>query len=465
MAYNLTTEVRTAPGDLHTPVALYLKLRDRFPNSLLLESSEYQRRENSLSYLCLQPMAQFEADLNEINIQFPDGGTQCFTTQNTSVSDALHDFCTQFVVEPNTYAFTTQGLFGYTAYDAIPLFEPIQLQHPPMDVPLIHYQLFRFLLVFDHFKNVLYFVENRLENSPSELDALQELLVNPTVATFPFRTVGEEQSNGTDEAFLTTIEKGKAHCYRGDVFQIVLSRQFEQAFQGDDFNVYRALRSVNPSPYLFYFDYGSFKIMGSSPEAQLTIQQQKATVFPIAGTFRRTGNPEEDQKLASALREDPKENAEHTMLVDLARNDLHKQCSNVQVDRYKSIEFYSHVIHMTSEVSGQLAPDYQPLAVLGATYPAGTLSGAPKHRAMELIDELEPNSRGFYGGTVGVLGLDGTLNHAIFIRSIVSRNNTLTYQAGCGVVIHSDPQMELQEVNHKLNAVRTAIQKATQFAL
>ena len=359
--------------------------------------------------------------------------------------------------------FVTNGLFGYTSYDAIPLFEDIEFQHQSFDLPLLQYHLFRYLIVFNHFNNELYVLEHLQQNEDSNIEYLLQLISHRSITQFPFTPQHEETSNFTDDTFLKKIEIGKQHCFLGDVFQVVLSRKFRQSFMGDEFNVYRALRSINPSPYLFYFDYGNFKIFGSSPEAQLTIANNRAVINPIAGTFKRRGNAAEDAQVAIALTEDPKENAEHIMLVDLARNDLSINSKKVSVDSFKKVEYYSHVIHLVSKVSAELEEGYNPIKILGDTYPAGTLSGAPKHRAMQIIDENEPESRGFYGGAIGIIGLDGSFNHAIFIRSFVSRNNALTFQAGCGIVAKSDANSELQEVNNKLSALRKAIQLAKQL--
>jgi len=325
---------------------------------------------------------------------------------------------------------------------------------------LIEYHLFKYIIVFNHFNNELFLVEQLAEGEKSQLSEIEDVLNHRTISQFKFSTVEDELSNFDDADFVSKIKKGIDHCYKGDVFQVVLSRKYFQKFKGDEFNVYRALRSINPSPYLFYFDFGNFKIFGSSPEAQLTISNQKAIINPIAGTFKRTGNALEDADLAKALSEDPKENAEHIMLVDLARNDLSKNSTAVTVDSFKQVEYYSHVIHLVSKVSAKLPEDYNPIKILGDTYPAGTLSGAPKHRAMQIIDENEPQSRGFYGGTIGIIGLNGSFNHAIFIRSFLSRKNTLTYQGGCGIVAKSLPESERTEVENKLSALRKSIELA-----
>ena len=463
MKYQFKTTIEKTLSDIHTPVEMYLKLRDKFPNSFLLESSDYKSKENSFSYLCLQPVASFVVERSETSICYPDGTSKTLNTKEIKVAEELYSFSKAFECEEMNLGFVTNGLFGYTSYDAIPLFEDLEFQHQSFDLPLLQYHLFRYLIVFNHFNNELYVLEHLQHNEDSNIEYLLQLISNRAITRFPFTPQHEETSNFADDAFLKKIEIGKKHCFLGDVFQVVLSRKFRQSFMGDEFNVYRALRSINPSPYLFYFDYGNFKIFGSSPEAQLTIANNRAVINPIAGTFKRTGNAAEDAQVAIALTEDPKENAEHIMLVDLARNDLSINSKKVTVDSFKKVEYYSHVIHLVSKVSAELEEGYNPIKILGDTYPAGTLSGAPKHRAMQIIDENEPESRGFYGGAIGIIGLDGSFNHAIFIRSFVSRNNALTFQAGCGIVAKSDANSELQEVNNKLSALRKAIQLAKQL--
>lgn len=457
MKIKLHTTIHKTLSDLHTPVELYLRIRDRFPGAILLESSDYKSKENSFSYIAFNPIAQFTADLEKVIIQFPNQEATAINLKDKPASILLDDFRKAFDVEESTYEFKTAGLFGYVQYDAIPLFQPIQFDQEINDIPLVNYQFFQNIIVFNHFNNELYIIEHLHAGATSIEAEVYGILQQRTLSTFPFEQQGPETSNHTDEEFLNNIFKAQEHCHRGDVFQLVLSRKFSQTFKGDDFNVYRALRSINPSPYLFYFDYGSFHIFGSSPEAQVVVQNNQAEIHPIAGTFRRTGNADQDIVLAQELSADPKENAEHNMLVDLARNDLSRFSTNVAVKQLKGIEFYSHVIHLVSKVTAELTENHNSIEILGTTYPAGTLSGAPKHKAMELIHRYEPTSRGFYGGAVGFIGMDGTVNHAIFIRSFLSQNNALHYQAGCGVVTQSHPESELQEVNNKLNALRNAI--------
>ena len=460
MNIQFTTNIKKTLSDIHTPVELYLKLRDKFPHSFLLESSDYKSKENSYSFICMQPIASFITTRETTTTTYPDGQTNSFFNNEIDVAEALQNFTQSFQSSSLNLGFVSNGLFGYTSYDAIPLFNDITFTNQSFDLPLIQYHLFRYLVVFNHFNNELFVLEHIRAGEISGIEALFDMISNRAVSVFPFSTQGAETSNMNDEEFLKKIKKGIQHCFVGDVFQVVLSRKFSQSFKGDELNVYRALRSINPSPYLFYFDYGNVKIFGSSPEAQLTIADHTAIINPIAGTFKRTGNMKEDEQIATALSNDPKENAEHIMLVDLARNDLSRNSKEVQVDSFKKVEYYSHVIHLVSKVSAKLEDNFNPIKILGDTYPAGTLSGAPKHRAMQIIDENENESRGFYGGAIGIIGLDGSFNHAIFIRSFVSRNNTLTYQAGCGIVAKSNPESELEEVNNKLSALRKAIQLA-----
>jgi anthranilate synthase component I len=460
MQYKFTTNLIKTLSDTNTPVGLYLKIRDLFANTFLLESSDYKSRENSFSYICFDQIASFVCDTEITTITYPDNNIEKVITKNIDVSSVLNNFSQTFKSTEFHLGFETFGLFGYTSYDAIGLFDPIAFNNQNFDLPLIQYHLFRYAIVFNHFNNELFIIEHLLEGEKSKINEIQDIINNRTVTQFRFEVKQEETSNFSDVDFHETIKKMQQHCYLGDVFQVVLSRRYKQQFQGDEFNVYRALRSINPSPYLFYFDYGNFKIFGSSPEAQLIVKDNTAVINPIAGTFKRTGNDLKDMQLAEALLIDEKENAEHIMLVDLARNDLSKNSKNVTVDQFKNIEFYSHVIHMVSKVSATLEEDYNPIKILGNTYPAGTLSGAPKHKAMQLIDNYEPDSRGFYGGTVGIIGQNRTFNHAIFIRSFLSKNNELSYQAGCGIVVKSIIENEHQEVENKLSALRAAIKYA-----
>ena len=464
---NFKPVVRKLLADTVTPVSIYLRLRTLYPKTILLESSDYHGVENAYSFIAFDPIACFEVNQGEVKKSFPGKEKEKFSLLNErKLHDELDAFFKTFNVESKEIELPANGLFGYVNFDAIQHFESIRFNNEVKEeykIPEVKYCFYKYVVAIDHHKNQIHMVENLLEGQDSKMDYIHHLLINPTFSTDKFDSTGEEVSNITDEEYMQMVSKGKEHCYRGDVFQIVLSRQFKQDFKGDDFNVYRALRSINPSPYLFYFDYGKYKIFGSSPEAEVRIKDNKAYIHPIAGTFKRTGNDDQDRELAEQLSKDPKENAEHVMLVDLARNDLSRNADNVIVETYREVQFFSHVIHLVSQVSGEITDDTNLIKVLGETFPAGTLSGAPKYKAMELIDKYENQNRGYYGGCIGYLGFDNTVNHAIMIRSFLSKNSTLFYQAGAGVVADSKEESELQEVNNKLAALKKAIEMAKEI--
>ena len=454
-------------ADVVTPVSIYLKLRDVYPNSILLESSDYHSHSNAMSYVCFAPMAEIIAEGSRLRIK--NGNTVTLEKQIEKVgdvTDALDQFINSFDIQSDDKAAACNGIYGYAGYDAVQYFENIKLQpidNQPYRTPELRYVLYKYILSFNHFSNHLSLVENLLPGEESQAKQLLGMLYNRSVPVFNFTPKYDEQSNVTDDQYKQMVTEGKKHCFLGDVFQIVLSRQFSMGFEGDEFNVYRALRHINPSPYLFYFDYGSYKIFGSSPESQLVIKSGTAAINPIAGTFRRTGDDARDHELAVKLGNDPKESAEHVMLVDLARNDLSRHCEGVNVNTFKEIQYYSHVLHMVSNVSGRLTDGATVAELMGATFPAGTLSGAPKYKAMELINEIENQARGCYGGCIGMMGFDKSFNQAIVIRSFLSKNNRLYYQAGAGVVSQSNEAGELQEVNNKLGALTAAIRAAEKF--
>lgn len=460
----INTISKSILADTITPVSIFLKIRDVFPNSLLLESSDYHSNENSYSFLCMEAIADFEVSGNVMSIELP--GKEKIVKKLEDRKEAiagLNEFIHSFNAEADGTELVIDGVFGYSSYDSVQYFEDIKFnstRQASESIPEMKYGLYKYIIAINHLKNELQLIENLTEGEESNIAYIVDLIQNRNIATYHFRREGAEKTNLTDQEYMEIVDKGKEHCFRGDVFQIVLSRRFTQGFKGDDFNVYRALRSINPSPYLFYFDYGSFRLFGSSPETQIEVSGGKAYINPIAGTFRRTGNDKDDQELARKLADDEKENAEHIMLVDLARNDLSRTTSKVTVEKYREIQFYSHVIHMVSKVSGILHPDANTIEIMAESFPAGTLSGAPKFKAMELIDTYEGGSRGFYGGTIGNIRLNGDINHAIMIRSFMSKNNTLYYQAGAGVVSESKRESELQEVNNKLAALKSAIEMA-----
>ncbi|MDR1356688.1 MAG: anthranilate synthase component I family protein [Tannerellaceae bacterium] len=459
--YVYKTVTRKALGDLHTPVSIYLKVRDVYPESALLESSDYHGDENSLSFIAICPLARIGVNNGKSTAVFPDGAVEEYPLDRMDCRQAITHFLTRFNILGDNSDIC--GLFGYTAFDAVRYFENIpvvEAHHRENDAPDMLYILYRYTLVFDHFRNELTLLELLANGEESGLQEIEALIGNRNYASYNFRTAGGETSSITDDEYRAMVREGVRHCLRGDVFQIVLSRRFEQAFTGDDFKVYRALRSINPSAYLFYFDFGGFRIFGSSPETHCKIVGRHVSIDPIAGTAFRSGNMEVDRQRTERLLADPKENAEHVMLVDLARNDLSRNAHNVKVDFYKEVQYYSHVIHLVSRVSGDLDEGRSAVGAYIDTFPAGTLSGAPKVRAMQLITDIEKHNRGAYGGCIGFIGFNGDLNQAITIRSFVSRGNTLYYQAGAGIVAQSVDERELQEVNSKLGALKSAIDMA-----
>ncbi len=461
---SITTTYKKMLSDVYTPVGIYLRLRDRYRDTVLLESTDFHAGQSSYSLIGINAIGGMEIrDLTQIEYKLPkQEATHQPLSDRGDVPGLLWKFMQRFeyneVAErPVTLA---QGLLGYTTFDAEQFFEPIVFKENKGGIPLMRYRLYQYMIVIDHYKEELYLCENTIKGMESDLGALESLIRSKDVPVYPFKAKGEETSNMDDETYRSMVRKGIQSCYRGDVFQVVLSRRFMRSFIGDEFNVYRALRSINPSPYLFFFDYGDYKLMGSSPESQIIVDKDKAVIHPIAGTFKRTGDDAVDKASAEKLLKDPKENAEHVMLVDLARNDLSRSCTEVTVTNYRHVQYFSHVIHLVSEVTGKVPEGANPFQLLATTFPAGTLSGAPKFKAMQIIDSLEPTSRGYYGGAIGFMGFNGSCVHAIMIRTFMSRGNTLTYQAGAGIVAASDPETELQEVNNKLNALKKALELA-----
>lgn len=462
MTYSLKTHYKKILADTITPVSVYLKIRDKFPNSILLESSDYHANDNSFSYICCNPIASIKVANETITQRFPDGTKkEIAITPETDVTQVIHNFGQQFKTTQNGFKFIYNGLFGYMAYDAVRYFEDVEIskKEDSAHIPDIYYAVYQNIIAINHFKNEAYLFAH-CYNTESNVEEMEQLFSVRTFASYNFTKQGRPESNLEDEDYKEQVALAKKHCQRGDVFQLVLSRRFKQKFKGDEFNVYRALRSINPSPYLFYFDYGDFKIFGSSPEAQLIVKDGKAEIHPIAGTYKRTGNDEKDAELAKKLAQDEKENSEHVMLVDLARNDLSRNGNTVNVETYREVQYFSHVIHLVSKVTGQKKEDSTTMKVVADTFPAGTLSGAPKHMAMQLIEKYEKTSRSYYGGAIGFMDFEGNFNHAIMIRTFLSKDHELYYQAGAGLVAASNPDDELQETYNKLGALTKALEIA-----
>ena len=463
--YKLNSVKKNIIVDTITPVSIYLKLRDNYSNTILLESSDYSAKDNSYAYICCNPIAKFYVKKNTLFTEYPDGSKfQKEVAKDIRIFSELEKFMNKFIIQDDSNQskkYISKGLFGYMTYDSVRFFEKININNESFvdDIPDIYYSLYSEIIVVNTFNNEAYLISH--SGNKNKIDEIEKLIKGKKINEFSFKLNGKLESNLTDDEFLKMVDNGIKHCYRGDVFQIVLSRKFSQKFSGDEFCVYRQLRSINPSPYLFYFDYGSFKIFGSSPEAQLVIKDKKAEIHPIAGTFKRSGDDAVDKEKAIKLFEDDKENSEHMMLVDLARNDLSRSCSNVKVEKDREIQFYSHVIHLVSKVTGELKSPSND--IIGNTFPAGTLTGAPKFRAMELIEEYENHTRSFYGGAIGFIDFDNNFNHAIMIRSFLSKNQNLLLQAGAGIVSKSNRHNELNEVYNKIGALLKALEKAEEL--
>jgi anthranilate synthase component 1 len=473
MIYNIKTRSKRLLADTLTPVSIFLRIREQFPLSVILESADYHAMHNSFSYIACDPVASFILDNDVVTQEFPDGSKESFKlTSRKDAVNALQSFAAKFSPSKNDHSFITNGLFGHITYDSVSYFEDIEIQDKSEEtaIPQILYRVYRYVIAINHFKDELFLFEHAYAKEGTEavfsnegLDILELYVSNPKRSTSNFKITSEEKNNIEDDDMREIIKKCIKHCLRGDVFQIVPSRRFSKTFTGDDFNVYRALRSINPSPYLFYFDGGDYHIFGSSPEKQIYIKDGTAEIHPIAGTFRRTGDDIKDAELARQLHADPKESAEHVMLVDLARNDLSRSSDHVEVNIFKEVQFYSHVIHLVSKVTGKMTKNTNPLQLVADTFPAGTLSGSPKHMAMSLINKMEPTNRSIYGGAIGYMDFNGNFNHAIAIRTFLSKNNTLFYQAGMGVVAKSDIETEMSEIHLKLGALRKAIEMAEEI--
>lgn len=469
--FGIITRHKRLLADMLTPVGIFQRIRNHYAHSVILESADYHAMHNSFSYIACDEVASFQLDNDIVTQKFPDGTTAQFPLENRKDAvGVLQDFAAKFENPKSDFPFITNGLFGHITYDSVEYFEDIEIQEKSAEtsIPQILYRVYRYVIAINHFKDELYLFEHTYTPEGQEpkpiaegLETLEFFVKNPKLTTSKFKASTDEETNINDDDMRDIINKCIGHCLRGDVFQIVPSRRFSRKFEGDDFNVYRALRSINPSPYLFYFDGGDYHIFGSSPEKQIFIKDGQAEIHPIAGTFRRTGDDENDAELARQLHADPKESAEHVMLVDLARNDLSRSSDAVKVDIFKEVQFYSHVIHLVSKVTGKMHAGTNPLQLVADTFPAGTLSGAPKHNAMTIINRFEPTNRSIYGGAIGFMDFKGNFNHAIAIRTFLSKNNTLYYQAGMGVVAKSDVDLEMKEIHLKLAALRKAIEMAS----
>ncbi len=457
---NIQTQIYRFNSDLYTAVGLYMGLRNHHRKPCLLESNDYHSRSDSTSFIGFDPLIEVIVYDQTIELITPNGKEIFPIEDPKEITSQI-----QKIVERFQFSKTNQshnGFFSYFSFEYAHFEETtVQERTSELEIPKAYLILYQYLIVFDHFHDSGEIIYNNVDGVSLENSDFESILRKQSFTFLPFNTEGEEKTPLSDAGFLKLVGQAKQHIHRGDVFQLVVSRPYQQPFFGDDFQLYRQLRRLNPSPYLFFADMESYRLMGSSPETQIQLKKGKASIHPIAGTVRKTGNEAFDTEITEQLVNDEKENAEHTMLVDLARNDLSKYCSDVKIESYKEVQHFSHVIHLVSKVTGQMLEN-DPLPLFSGTFPAGTLSGTPKPKALELIQLYENNTRDYYGGAIGFLGIDGSMNLAIVIRSILSKNNTLHYRAGAGVVLDSIPENELQEVHNKLGAVRKAIQSANE---
>ncbi|MBF0115928.1 MAG: anthranilate synthase component I [Magnetococcales bacterium] len=476
---NLVPVYQEIMADLDTPVSAFLKVAQDEPYAFLLESVHGGEKWGRYSILGIQPTAIFTISGQEVTIQYPGQPTQTLTGQDPI--HLLRQFMAQYqpVPVPDLPRFHG-GAVGYFGYDMIRAFEKIPDQNPhPLSTPDALFLIADLVLIFDNLLGKLKVVANTFIDPKVPLDTLyqqacariQQIVQRlqqavPAQSLTPVPVVGEQefQCEMSAEQFKQAVEAAKEYIRAGDIFQVVLSQRFSTPFHHSPITLYRALRASNPSPYLFILRLGDFSLVGSSPEILVRQEGDLVTVRPIAGTRRRGATPEQDLALEKELLADPKEIAEHIMLVDLGRNDLGRvsQFGTVRVTEQFVIERYSHVMHIVSNVEGRLQPGLDPLAVVAATFPAGTVSGAPKIRAMEIIDELEVSRRGPYAGTVGYLSFSGNMDLAITIRTAIIKNNTLYVQTGAGIVADSLPEREYEETREKARAIFRAVERVQQ---
>jgi anthranilate synthase component 1 len=480
------TLIREINADLETPVSLYLKLRGDGA-SFLLESVEGGERIARYSFIGVQPRVEYI--LRDGQIEIKENGKTRVIPLDDDPTRFLQEEMRRFSTErlPNAPRFTG-GLVGYLGYEAVRYFEPTlksKMMHAsttptaslPAQRPGLHsaripdgiYLLADTVIAFDHARRSIFLIANVLdgdvETANQKLDQIAERIQQPLPAANKTNiTPSEIRSNMTQEIFEAMVCDAKEHIAAGDIFQVVLSQRFTRETSVEPFDVYRAVRRLNPSPYMFFFDFGPVDgeplfIVGSSPEMFVRLEGRTASLRPIAGTRPRGADVNADASLAEDLLADPKERAEHVMLVDLGRNDLGRVCEygTVKVSDFFTIERYSHVMHIVSHVEGALRRGLTSFDLVRAAFPAGTVSGAPKVRAMEIISELEPDARGAYAGMVGYFGFDGAMDTCLAIRTMVGRGRTVSVQAGAGIVADSDPATEFQETVNKASAMLRAI--------
>jgi len=462
-------------ADLLTPVSAFLALRTGSHHAFLLESVEGGENLARYSFLGKNPYRVIRVHGRAVEVTERHNPSDKSPPQGDIFVVLQHYIQEYYEVRVHGLPRLRCGAVGYMGYDNVRLIEHLpDMPEDDLHVPDALWCFYDTMCAFDHVQHQIVLMASVFMTSDTSVEAqfleaqarlaqLETELRTPIRAPAPI-TLNRDRlsSNFEREAFKSAIEEGKRLIYEGDIFQVVLSQRFSLPFSVDAFNLYRALRQINPSPYLFFLDFDEVTLIGSSPEVLVRVEEGRAQLLPIAGTRPRGRDAAEDLRLQEELLRDPKERAEHLMLVDLGRNDLGRICTmgSVTVDRYAYIERYSHVMHIVSTVSGEVDPAYAPLDVLRACFPAGTVSGAPKVRAMEIIDALEPTKRGIYAGAVGYIDFSGNMDTCIAIRTMVVRNNTVYIQAGAGIVADSDPEREFEETENKARALKQALRVA-----
>ncbi|MCW8834780.1 MAG: anthranilate synthase component I [Rhodospirillales bacterium] len=478
----------TLVSDLETPVSAMLKLADGRPNSFLLESVEGGSIRGRYSFIGLKPDVIWRCFGNRAEInrkaRYDAGAFEpCPVSEKSGTLDSLRAIIDESKVTlPRGLPPMAAGLFGYMGYDTVRLAEKLPDNNPDtLGIPDGIFLRPTVIAVFDTIEDVVTVVtpvrpKEGIDARHAYDQACERLseVVNDFSRNLPYRReAGSEtgvlpapKSNMTREAFHEMVRKAKQYIFAGDIFQAVLSQRFTLPFTLPPFSLYRALRRTNPSPFLFFLDFDGFSLVGSSPEILVRLRDGKVTIRPIAGTRPRGATPEQDEELAADLKSDPKELAEHLMLLDLGRNDVGRvaKIGTVKVTQREIVEYYSHVMHIVSNVEGQIDPKHDAMDALMAGFPAGTVSGAPKVRAMEIIDELETERRSFYAGCIGYFGADGDMDTCIALRTALVKDGTLYAQAGGGIVADSDPEGEYQESCNKAKALIRAAQEAVRFA-
>jgi len=472
-AVAIKTIVRELPADLETPISLYLKLRGDGP-SFLLESVEGAEHVARYSFIGVRPRTQYILRGGVIEIIEGTSSRSVALEPGTDPTSFLEKELAGFQTkaQPGLPRFIG-GLVGYLGYESVRHFEPkLMGQLHPATVPDGYYLLADLLVAFDHARRSLFLIANVLDGDEAaanrKLDEIAARLGQSLPAPEPRARISSMmRANMDQETFEAMVRRAKEYIAAGDIFQVVLSQRFSCETSVEAFEVYRAVRRLNPSPYMFFFDFGTvdgepFYIVGASPEMFVRLEGRRAALRPIAGTRRREADAAADAALAAELLADPKERAEHVMLVDLGRNDLGRVCEygTIKVPEFFSIERYSHVMHIVSHVEGQLRTGLNAFDLVRAAFPAGTVSGAPKVRAMQIIAELEPDGRGPYAGMIGYFGFDGAMDTCLAIRTMVGRGRTVSVQAGAGIVADSDPAAEYQETVNKASAMLRAIEIA-----